>query len=251
MTPVGYMISVTTSALNRQVVPAVLKIAGSGEMFFGSTIENINNHLFVVRENKKSTQEFTAQLQAVPGISKVVVAAISQPVTDIELSEVRELFAGLDWDANDVTDDQLSLFIDDKLRGQYTYYIDLGHKKNSGGTISMRIKRLEEHPEFSPDWLMATGGTKEKRQDEEPSFDDIETGELMIEMEEKEEPEPPPPPPNNLDQMTDIQITDWLRKHDRRILSDEDIDVKRISEGIFITIMIDGEEETMIYKRTR
>lgn len=251
MTPVGYMISVTTSALNLQVFRAILNIAGSGEMFFGSTTEDTGSHLFVVRENKKSTRELTAQLQAVPGISKVVVVALSQPVTEIELSKVRDLFAGLDWDASGVTDDLLSLFIDDKLRGQYTYYIDLGHQKNSGGTIPMHIKPLEEHPQFSPDWLKATGGTKEKRQDEEQLIDDIETSELMIEMEEEEEPEPPPPPPKNLDQMTDTQIRDWLRKHDRRILSDEDIEIKRNSEEIFIKIIIDGEEETMIYNRTR
>ncbi|HET6768436.1 MAG TPA: hypothetical protein VFH08_13590 [Chitinophagaceae bacterium] len=251
MTPVGHIISVTVSPGNKEVVPVVLKITGRGQLIFGSTMQDLSNHLFVIPDSEKSAQEITAELQAVPGFSKVAVVALSQPVNEREISDVRKLFAGLDWDASGVTDDQLSLFIDDKLRGQYTYYIDLGHKKNSGGTIPMRIKLLVEHPKFSPDWLIARGRTKEKIQGIEQSFDDIETRELMVEMEAKEEPEPPPPPPINLDQMTDTQIREWIRQHDRRIPSDEDIEIKRISEGIFITIMIDGKEETMIYKRTR
>ena len=69
-------------------------------------------------------------------------------------------------------------------------------------------------------------------------------------IEEVEEPPPPPPPPTSLKQMTDIQIRHWMRKNDTRILKDEDIEIKRRSEEILITIMVDEGVETMIYKLT-
>jgi|SRR5688572_3858458 len=252
MIPVGYLITVTASESDRQGVQTVLKIAGCGQEFFGSTTEAVSIHLFVIRESKKSPQELTTQLQAVPGFLKVAVIALSTPIREAELSEVRELFTGLGWDASGVANDELSLFINDKLLGQYTCYIDLDRKKY-GGLITMRIKRLEDHPQFSPDWLKDNGRKKEGIQDEEQSFEDIETHESVIEIIEEEEvepPPPPPPPPANLEQMTDMQIRYWIRKNDGRILSDENIEIKRSSEEILITITIDGEVGTVIYKLT-
>ncbi len=254
MIPVGHIISVTASASDRQVMRAVLKIAGSRQMVFGITTEDVSTHLFVIPESKKSTEELATEVQAVPGLSKVAIVALSKPVNKMELAELRELFAGLDWDASSVTDDELSLFIDDKLLGQYTYYIELGHKRNESGMVSMRIKRLEDHPQFSPDWLVNNGAKKDETQNEEQTFDDIETHEVMIELiqevEEVEEPPPPPPRPTNLEQMTDMQIKNWMRKNDARILRDEDVEIKRTSEEVLITTMVDGETETVIYKLT-
>ena len=250
MIPAGYIISVTTSEIDRQVVPTVLKIAGHGQVLFVSSTEAVNTHLFVIRESKTSTQELTTQLLAVPGFSKVAIVALSTPIMQTELSEVRELFTGLGWDASCVTDDELSLFINDKLLGQYTYYLDLDHKKYGRGPISMSIKRLEDHPQFSPDWLKDNGSKKEQIHDEEQSFDDIETQEFVVQEEEFEPPPPPPPAPANLEQMTDMQIRYWIRKNDARILRDEDIEIKRSSEEILITIMVDEREESVIYKLT-
>ena len=252
MKPIGYIISVSTSVSNTQVIPVVLKIAGRGQMIFGSTMEDISNHLFVIRDSEKSAQEITTELQAVPGFSKVAVVALSKPVNETEIAEVRKLFAGLDWDTSNVTDDELTLFIDDKLPGQYRYYIDLNHNRNGSGKIVMRIKRLEDHPQFTPDWLISNGGKKEELQSEKQSFDDIETHEIVFEMIEKEEidppPPPPPPPPANLDQMTDNEVRDWMKKNEALTLKGEDIEIKRTSEEIFITIKVEGETETLIYK---
>lgn len=252
MTPIGYIISVTASVSNTQVIPDVLKIAGRGQMFFGSTTEDISNHLFVIPNSEKDLQEITTELQAVPGFSKVAVVALSKPVKETELSEVRKLFVRFDWDTSNVTTSELGLFIDDKLLGQYTYYIDLTHNLNGSGKLSMRIKRLKDHPQFSPDWLIDSEDKKEGRQNEEQFPDNIETHELVIEMieevEEVEEPPTLPPPPTNLDQMTDIQIRKWIRKNDTRLIEDGDIEIKRSSEEISITIKINGEAETIIYK---
>ena len=252
MTPVGYMISVTASPSNRQVVQTVLKLAGAGQTISGLTTESISAYLFVTTAGTKSTQELTIQLQAAQDFSKVTIVSLSKPINRAELSEVREIFAGLNWDASNVSEDELSLFLNDKLLGQYTYYIDLDldHRKYRRGPIPMRIKRLEDHPQFSPDWLIDTGRKKEEIQDGE-SADDIETHESLIEGVEKEEvipPAPPPPAPTNLKEMSDIQIRHWIRENDTRILKDEDIEIKRSSDEILITIMVDEGEESIIYK---
>jgi hypothetical protein len=250
MIPVGYIISITASENNRQVVQTVLKIAGRGQCFLGSTKEAVSIYLFLIRDTKNSKQELATQLKAIPGFSKSAIVALSKPIDGTELSEVRKIFADLDWDTTGVTDDELSLFINDKLLGQYTYYIDLDNKRNKKGPIYMRINRLEDHPQFSPDWLKDSNRIKEEIQGEEQSFDDIEVGEILIETEEKEEPPPPPPPPANLEQMTDIQIRHWIRKNHARILRDEDIEIKRSPEEIRITIKADEGEEIIICKLT-
>ena len=74
----------------------------------------------------------------------------------------------------------------------------------------------------------------------------------MFETEEVEvEPPPPLPPPKDLHFMTDAQITQWMQKNDSRNLKDEDIEVKRTSKEILITINLDEQTETFVYKLTK
>jgi hypothetical protein len=248
MRPIGYIISVSTSQSNTEDVPTVLKIAGQGLVLVATSTEAHVTHLYAIPAGKISKQELATQLRAVTGISKVSVVALSKSIKKTELSEVRKIFAGFDWDSSSVSDDELSLFIVSKLKGQHIYYIDLDFKKIGKGPVKMHIKRLEEHPEYSPDWLK-----KKEIQDRKQTLDDIETRTVQFETEEVEvEPPPPPlPPPKDLHQMTDAQITQWMRNNDSRILKDEDIEVKRTSEEILITINSDEQTETFIYKLTR
>jgi hypothetical protein len=74
---------------------------------------------------------------------------------------------------------------------------------------------------------------------------------LKSEAVEVEPPPPPMPPPKDLYQMTDAQITQWMRKNDSRNLKDKDIEVKRAFEEILITIKLDEQTETFIYKLRR
>jgi ribosomal protein S3 len=64
-------------------------------------------------------------------------------------------------------------------------------------------------------------------------------------------PPPPPPPPHNLHQMTDAQIRQWIRKRVSHRLKNEDIEVKRTSEEILITIKLGEQTETIGYRLTR
>ena len=250
MTPVGYLISLSVRDFDREAMLAVQKITRQGQVLFGLTKEAVSTHLYVIPANKNSAPELTSQLQAVPGFSQVHVVAFSNPIKETELSEVRKIFAGVDINASSVSDDELSLFIDSKLQGQYTYYIHLDHKPNKKGLFDMHIKLLTEHPQYSPDWIKDTVRTKKEKQDTEQPFDDIETHvDVVIQTVEVDEPPPPPPPPpNNLDQMTDAQIRHWMKKNDSRDLEDKDIDIKRTSEEVVITIELDGVTEALHYK---
>ena len=253
MRPIGYIISISTSQSNIEDVLTVLKIAGQGQMLFGTTTEALSTHLYVIPAGKKSKQELTTQLQAVPAFSKIHVVALSKSLKKTELSEVRKIFAGFNWDSSGVSDDELSLFIVSKLKGQYSYYIDLDYKRIRKGPVKINIKRLEEHPQYSSDWLKKSDRKKKDTQAGRQTHDDIETGIVHIESEgvEVEPPPPPPPPPKDLHQMTDAQIKQWMQKNDSRNLKDEEIEVKRSSEEILITINLDEQTETIIYKLRR
>jgi len=253
MRPIGYIISISTSNSNTENVLAVLKIAGQGQVLFGTTTEALYTHIYAISAGKKSKQELSAQLQAVPGLSRIDVVALSKSIKKTELSAVRKIFAGFDWDSSSVSDDELSLFIVSKLKGLYTYYIDLDHKRIGKGPVKMSIKRLEEHPQYSPDWLKEGDRKKKERQNRKQTHDDIEIRTVLFETEEVEVEPPPPPiqPPKNLHQMTDTQIIQWMRKNDSRNLKVEDLEVKRTSEEILITIMLDEQTETFVYKLTK
>ena len=250
MSPIGYIISISTSQNNTEDMRTVLKIAGQGQVLFGTSTEAQCTNLYATQAGKKSKQKLTTQLQAVPGFSKVNVVALSRSIKKTELSEVRKIFADLDWDSSSVSDDELSFFIVSKLKGQSIYYIDLGYKRIGKGPVKMSIKRLEEHPQYSPDWLKKSDRKKKDTQTGKQTHDYIETRTVLLKTEavEVEPPPPPMPPPKDLHQMTDVQITQWMRKNDTRNLKDEDIEVKRTSEEILITINLDEQTETFIYK---
>ena len=248
MKPFGYIISVTTSQNNPEDLLTVLKIAGQGQFILGTSTETLSTHLYAMAAGKKSRQELATQLQAVPGFSKVHVVALSKSIKKTELSEVRKIFDEFDWDSSSVSDDELSSFIVSKLKGQHTYYLDLDYKKRGKGAVKMYVKRLEEHPQYSPDWVKITDREKKATNDS----DDIDTGTLLLVSEEKEvEPPPPPlPPPKDLQQMTDAQIKKWMRDNDSRNLKNEDIEIKHTSENILITINHNEQTETFFYTLT-
>lgn len=48
--------------------------------------------------------------------------------------------------------------------------------------------------------------------------------------------------------MTDTQIRHWMRQNDSRKLEDKDIEIKRTSEDVVITIRLNGVTESLQYK---
>jgi hypothetical protein len=194
MTAISYLLSVTASSQDPEVILAILNTAGRGHALGGTGNESFNKTLWVIPKGRKNKEEVTTQLKAIPAIQHVSVVALSRPPTSTQLAEVRELFNDFNWDSKDVTDDELSVFINSKIQGKYSYYIDFEHKYSMGKVKKIHIKRLEDHPQFSPDWLKTENRITESDMERDLSMDDIEVRTVSFESSE-EEPFPPPPPP--------------------------------------------------------
>ena len=189
----SYIMTVATSQTGVEVFLAIKNIAGTGYAQYGRSGEFGSVELWIVPKSKKSREELLTQLQAVPFIQQVSVVKLSKPVTITELLEVRGLFNSFGWDTSDVRDEELSLFLNAKLQGKYTYMIDFEHEKGHAAE-KIRIIRAEEHPHFSPEWL-ANDDYVEEILDKELTIDDLEIRSVEVELGVEEEAPPPPPPP--------------------------------------------------------
>jgi hypothetical protein len=189
----SYIMTVATSHIGVEVFLAIKNIAGTGHAQYGRSGDFGNVEMWVVPKSKKSMEELVAQLQTVPFIQQVSVVTLSKPFTKTELQDVRKLFNSLGWDTSDVKDEELSLFLNAKLQGKYTYMLNFEHGKGRT-TEKVRIIRAEEHPHFSPEWL-DNSDYEEEILDKELTIDDLEIRSVVIESVVEMEPPPPPPPP--------------------------------------------------------
>jgi len=185
----SYIMTIATSQTGVEVFLSIKNIAGTGHAQYGRSGDFGNVEMWIVPKSIKNKEELVSQLQAVPFIQQVSVVALSKPVTNNELLEVRELFNGLGWDTSDVKDDELSLFLNAKLQGKYTYMLDFEHGKGRAPE-KVRIIRTEEHPHFSPEWL-ANSDNEEEILDRELMIDDLEIRSVVVEMIVEETPPPP------------------------------------------------------------
>jgi hypothetical protein len=193
----SFIMTVATSNAGVEVFLAIRNIAGTGRAEYGRSGDFGNVEMWIVPKSNKSKEELLTQLQGVPFIQQVSVVTLSKPVTKNELLEVRELFNSLGWDTSDVKDEGLSLFLNAKLQGKYTYIIDFEPGKGRT-TEKVRIIRAEEHPHFSPEWL-TNNNFEEEILDRELTIDDLEICSVVVESVVEVEPPPPPPPPPTAD----------------------------------------------------
>ena len=246
MNQAGYFISVSVPQSEQEVGLAIYKILSPCHVLMGFGSDKIAmTNLYVSTATHSSASELKNELKALKGVSQVLVSPLSSPIKPDELAEVRSAFAAIDRDATSVSDELLSMYLNLKLQGKYTHYMDFGFKPNSKGLFPMRINRLEDHPEFSPEWLKDTAVNMSEGKEEY-----FVSGSMTITSEEKRIVPPPPPPlrPNNLDKMSDEQVRQWIKKHDHRKLKDKDIHVSRTSEEVLIEIEVDGGTERLTYK---
>jgi hypothetical protein len=174
MTAVSYLMLVTTSQNDMEVTLAVLNIAGRGQAFYGQSDSDGSTNLWLIPNGKKSKQEVITKLKAIPAIRNVSIVALSKPFIQAELGDVRDLFITAGLDTGNVNDDELFRFIDAKLHGKYTYYIDADFKPTKRGAVKIRIRPSEEHPHFSPDWLKESDSPLLEKEDTELTIEDIE-----------------------------------------------------------------------------
>jgi hypothetical protein len=195
--PWSYLIAITTASNHVEVMVAVWNIAGKGKMICVVSNGSLSTDLWIIPKGRRNREEVLAQLQATPAIHSVSVVALSNPVRNEELWGVRELFGQIGWNTSDVTDEMLSLFLNVKLRGEYSYYIDYDPRERAPRKIL--IKRIEDHPGFSPDWLKATQFTEKEAPDKEYTIDDFKISSVTLKPIKHRTPAPPPPQ-NNMQQ---------------------------------------------------
>ncbi|HEV7334041.1 MAG TPA: hypothetical protein VGN63_23605 [Flavisolibacter sp.] len=244
--PNGYLVAVTASEnQQRAVQERVRKIAKESRLLFVKTGNGVSTDLFIISTEEIDKTEVRSRLQSIPGSQNVLVTAFSNPLAVTEGSEVRKLFAAIGLNAGNVPDADLSMYLNNILAGNYSHYLDVGRQPNEQGLCALTIKRLEEHPQFSPDWFKNTSREKGAAHDS----DDIEIVTYVMETIQKvEPPPPPPPPPANLGQMTDAQIKTWLQQFDDLDLKDQELEIERTAEEVVIKIKNDPEKRSLIYQ---
>ncbi|MEI6949994.1 hypothetical protein V9K67_22605 [Paraflavisolibacter sp. H34] len=206
MTPISYMILLTTSHQSAELTLKILNTAGRGYAFYGETNGNGTSEFWIIQKGKNNQQEVTTQLQRVPSIRSVSVVALSRPVTSTELIQIRKLFAVVGWDTTSVSEEELALFVNGELQGKNAYFIEFVPKERSNAPVKINIRRIEEHPHFSPEWLKEQDSAQEEIEDRELTMDDLEICSVVVQSVEHEPLPPPPPPPSvpgNPNEMTD------------------------------------------------
>jgi hypothetical protein len=178
MDKISYIMTLATSRTGVEVFLTIRNIVGSGSAEYGRSGDFGNVQMWIVPKCKKSKEELVTKLQAVPLIQQISVVTLSNPIGSNELVEVRELFNSLNWDTSNVTDERLSLFLNAKLQGKYTYMLDFEHRKGRN-TAKVRIIPAEEHPHFSPQWLVSEK-PEEEILNRELTIDDLEIQTVVI-----------------------------------------------------------------------
>jgi len=192
MTAGSYLLLITRTTTPANFSRLVINIAGRGQALGGRSNDNIHKELWMIFKGKRDKDEMITQLKTVPGVSDVTAAAVSSPVEQHALKEIRALFASFGWDANGIDDETLTLFIEARLKGEYRYYIDCDHLHNAEPTPIL-IKELTAHPLFHPDWLKEPTPRPETSTDGELTDEDIVIEYVNIKEEEYIEDPPPPP----------------------------------------------------------
>jgi hypothetical protein len=172
---------------------SILNTAGRGSAFYGAGNDAGSISLWFIYKPRNSPAEIKKQLEANPIVRKVTVVELSRPVTETELTELRAAWLQIGWDTSDITQAELSDYINTQLAGQHSYYIDGGSAPPRRLPVKIRIRRLQDHPGYSPDWPMQSNYDPENLPDRDFTADDfiIET----VEFTSTEEVPPPPPPP--------------------------------------------------------
>lgn len=174
MTPRSYILYIEKSSQGDiEHTLSILNIAGMGVAFYGGTNDSGSVSLWLIFKGKNNPAEIKKQLEAIAPIKKVTVITISSPIQESEITDIRSVFLKIGWDSQGVSNADLSMFINSKLHHQETHYIDYDHKKMHHSLVKIKIKPLQDHPNFSPDWLKETNFRRQDLPDKEFTRHDI------------------------------------------------------------------------------
>jgi len=196
MAPVSYLLSITASRDDKEILLAIFNIAGMGRAIYAEYGNDISKSLWIIPKGKETQLEVEARLLSEPAIQSASVVGLNNQVTESELTDVRRLFTDVGWDTSDVNNDELSIYVNAALKRQYNYYIDFDHKEKVSAPVKIRVKPIQEHPEYSAEWLQQNIHYEEEDEDKVFTFDDFEivqeSFEESIELDDENEMPPPP-----------------------------------------------------------
>lgn len=184
----SYIMTVTYSPTDSELYLAIKNLAGTGRGHYGQSDGFRSIELWIIPKSRKRKEELLEQLQALAPIEQVSLVSLSKPASAAELLQVRELFNNMGLNSRSVKDEDLSLFLQTRLEGKYSYLIYTEQGQDRTREI-FRIIKAEEHPHFSPEWLV-DDAIEEEVLNSELSIEDLEIRAAKFQVLEEE------PPPN-------------------------------------------------------
>jgi hypothetical protein len=169
---------------------STLNIAGVSIPLYGRSGDFGCVSLRLLLKARNKPTEIKKQLEAISIVNNVTLVAVSSPLEESEISDLRNIFLKIGWDTQEVSREDLSIFIESNLQGRYTHYIDFDHKRHRNLPVKISIKRLQEHPNFKPEWIRETNIGLENLPDKEFTREDITT--TIIESTSYVHPRNPP-----------------------------------------------------------
>lgn len=193
MIPTSYLIAIASKSLTTEYINEVFEIAGTGKAISGVSNDDVQTDLWIIPKGRRNSEEVTKQLQALQNIQAIHIVALGNPVETSDLPAVRQLFADIGLNAAAVPDASLLTFLNTKLNGQHSFYIDFDPLAPTPNSIS--IKSIQEHPQFSLPWIKEIEPGKGTQHNSLSPIEKEITTVIVEEVVSVEELEPPPPPP--------------------------------------------------------
>lgn len=152
---------------------SLLNIAGFNFPLYGSSGDFGCVSLRLLLKARNTPEEIVRQLEDLSIVNKVSLVSISKPLTDSELVELRNIFLLIGWDTQDISEEELNMYIQSHLQGRSTHYLDFDQKRSNNSLVKVRVRRLEDHPNFKPEWIKERKIDLSKFSDKEFTRDDF------------------------------------------------------------------------------
>jgi hypothetical protein len=195
MPKTSYLLALTFSRSNPELFLQVLNLAGRFEAILGFGNDDFNTDLRLIPNPRRNASEIKKALEKTASVRKVSLAALTDPVKETELAEVRKLLLDIGLNPEKVTDDELSLFLNERLKGRYTYHIAWDDPPATTGSVKISIKDVRELPGYSTDMILQA----EREQEDLAkayTMEDFKVESVEFTTMDEEPPEEPEPPPH-------------------------------------------------------
>jgi hypothetical protein len=168
---------------------SLLNIAGFNFPLYGYSGDFGSESIRLLFNARNTSDEIKKRLETLSIVNEVILVPISNPLNQSELSEVRNIFLKIGLDTQEVSEEELTMYIQSNLIGRNTHYIDFDNKNDRTSRVKIRIKQLQEHPDFKPEWIRETNIDLENLSDKEFTREDITCSTVIITSTSFEQPD--------------------------------------------------------------